>query len=473
MIGIGERHEALRVPRGRENAAGVVDAHDLVRRRMEYQQRLAQDRNAPAQRLLGNIVQELAADAERPAGERNLHLAACADLFDLVLEDSGDMRGIGRRRDGDHRTRLRHCGGGRQDGGAAQAVADEDRGCPPFSAQLIGRGDQIGNIGGEGRVGELPFARSETGEIEAEDRNPERSQSLGDSPGGVHVLAAGEAMGKERVGACLALRLVEEARQAQPLGIEEIETLRRHSPSSPFRGRSALARIIFSRFPLLRPLCLVSPACGRERRRAQQSPIYNLLAKAASVLPDRSGATASWRGDPLPPSTVFEPISTIKRRRGRTGAHRAFQSPSATRATWPAKAGRDRMRHMTKSRNRSFNRAALAVIAISFASALGATRPAVAAPNYDGLWSVVIMTEKGTCDRAYRYPVRIANGQVQNDGPSLINVSGRVGGNGAVKVLVSAGDQSATGTGRLSGKVGAGQWSGGECAGHWQAERRD
>jgi hypothetical protein len=128
---------------------------------------------------------------------------------------------------------------------------------------------------------------------------------------------------------------------------------------------------------------------------------------------------------------------------------------------------------MTNSQKRNFNRAALAAIAISFAGALGAVAPAAATPNYDGLWSVVIMTEKGTCDRAYRYPVRIANGAVQNDGPSLINVSGKVGGNGAVTVLVSAGDKSATGTGKLSGKLGGGKWSGGECAGTWQAERRD
>ena len=128
---------------------------------------------------------------------------------------------------------------------------------------------------------------------------------------------------------------------------------------------------------------------------------------------------------------------------------------------------------MTKSHNRSFSRAALALIAVSFAGALTATRPAAAAPSYDGVWSVVIMTEKGTCDRAYRYPVRISNGAVQNDGPSLINVSGKVGGNGAVKVLVSAGDKSASGTGRLSGKAGGGKWSGGECAGTWEAERRD
>ena len=101
---------------------------------------------------------------------------------------------------------------------------------------------------------------------------------------------------------------------------------------------------------------------------------------------------------------------------------------------------------MTKSQ-RNFNRAALALIAVSFAGALGAAAPAAAAPSYDGLWSVVIVTEKGSCDRAYRYPVRISNGAVQNDGPSLINVSGKVGGNGAVTVLVSAGDKSAASAG--------------------------
>jgi hypothetical protein len=128
---------------------------------------------------------------------------------------------------------------------------------------------------------------------------------------------------------------------------------------------------------------------------------------------------------------------------------------------------------MTNFQDRKLNRAALALIAISFAGALGAAAPAAATPNYDGLWSVVIMTEKGTCDRSYRYPVRISNGAVQNDGPSLINVSGKVGGNGAVTVLVSAGDKSASGTGKLSGKAGGGQWSGAGCGGHWEAERRD
>jgi hypothetical protein len=133
----------------------------------------------------------------------------------------------------------------------------------------------------------------------------------------------------------------------------------------------------------------------------------------------------------------------------------------------------NRKRPMTKLHDRKLGRAGRALVAIAFAGALGAGAPAAAKPNYDGLWSVVIVTEKGDCDRAYRYPVRISNGAVQNDGPSLINVSGKVGGNGAVTVLVSAGDKTANGTGRLSGKVGGGKWSGGACAGTWEAERRD
>ena len=128
---------------------------------------------------------------------------------------------------------------------------------------------------------------------------------------------------------------------------------------------------------------------------------------------------------------------------------------------------------MTKSQNRTVSRATLALIAFSLAGALGAAAPATATPNYDGLWSVTIMTQKGNCDASYRYPVRISNGAVQNDGPSLINVSGKVGGNGAVTVLVSAGDKSANGTGKLSGKIGGGVWAGGSCAGRWEAERRD
>jgi hypothetical protein len=98
--------------------------------------------------------------------------------------------------------------------------------------------------------------------------------------------------------------------------------------------------------------------------------------------------------------------------------------------------------------------------------------PSQSSRSYDGNWSVVIITEKGTCDRAYRYPVRITGGSVGYAGEASFNVSGRVAPNGSVTVSVSRGEKRASGSGKLSGDSSAGSWSGGECSGTWQAERR-
>ena len=114
--------------------------------------------------------------------------------------------------------------------------------------------------------------------------------------------------------------------------------------------------------------------------------------------------------------------------------------------------------------------AALAVLAATAASAA----PVASPKSFDGGWSVLIVTEKGTCDRAYRYPVKIENGSVGYAGSASFNVSGKVGDNGSVTVTVSRGSQSAKGTGRMSGSDGAGTWTAGsgECSGTWTAERR-
>ena len=117
---------------------------------------------------------------------------------------------------------------------------------------------------------------------------------------------------------------------------------------------------------------------------------------------------------------------------------------------------------------------ALAAAAILAASAVPAAAPAFARSNYDGQWSVLIVTQKGTCDRAYRYPVKIDNGTVGYAGSASFDVSGKVGPNGAVVVTVSKAGQSAKGTGRLSATDGSGMWTAGsgECSGTWTAERR-
>lgn len=110
--------------------------------------------------------------------------------------------------------------------------------------------------------------------------------------------------------------------------------------------------------------------------------------------------------------------------------------------------------------------------AIVAASATFAATSSFAVPRYDGLWSVSIVTEKGDCDRGYRYPIRISNGVLVNGGDTAFTISGKVGQSGAITVTVSAGGKSATGLGKLAGDTGGGQWRGGECSGTWTAERR-
>ena len=96
-----------------------------------------------------------------PAGERDFDLALLADVLDAILEQAGDMGGIGGRGDGDDGLGLGNLPGGGQDRGAAEAVADQDRRRLSGFAQMIGRPHQIGDVGGEGGVGEIAFAGAE------------------------------------------------------------------------------------------------------------------------------------------------------------------------------------------------------------------------------------------------------------------------------------------------------------------------
>ena len=117
------------------------------------------------------------------------------------------------------------------------------------------------------------------------------------------------------------------------------------------------------------------------------------------------------------------------------------------------------------------NRVAAGLMAVSFAAAVAVATPTIAMPAFDGEWSVVITTQKGDCDRSLRYPIRISNGMLLNAGIAPVDISGRVGGSGAITVKVTFGDKSANGSGRLSGVTGAGSWRGGACQGTWTAQR--
>jgi hypothetical protein len=119
--------------------------------------------------------------------------------------------------------------------------------------------------------------------------------------------------------------------------------------------------------------------------------------------------------------------------------------------------------------------AALAGLLLATASLPSdAARRAPAQTAYDGVWSVAIYTTRGDCDRAVRAAVRITDGRVSADDQSY-QAYGAVGRNGMIKVTVASGNRTASGSGRLSQKVGGGRWqtATGECSGQWTAERRN
>ena len=113
--------------------------------------------------------------------------------------------------------------------------------------------------------------------------------------------------------------------------------------------------------------------------------------------------------------------------------------------------------------------------AIALSTSLWAAPAVRARGSFEGAWSVLIVTDAGDCDRAYRYALLIQNGKIFYDDASF-NVSGQVDPRGHVNVTVSAGGQRASGSGQLSGDSGQGRWSGrsstSSCSGHWEAARR-
>lgn len=96
---------------------------------------------------------------------------------------------------------------------------------------------------------------------------------------------------------------------------------------------------------------------------------------------------------------------------------------------------------------------------------------------YDGAWSVLIITQRGSCDPTYRYGVQISDGVVAYDGIAPITLQGRVTPKGLVRVIVQAPGQWADGSGKLTRNKGGGVWKGqgatSLCTGIWQAERHE
>ena len=100
---------------------------------------------------------------------------------------------------------------------------------------------------------------------------------------------------------------------------------------------------------------------------------------------------------------------------------------------------------------------------------------ALAANAFDGTWSAQVVTEKGDCDRAYRYPSVVEKGRARYGGTESFAVSGSITPAGALRMSISRGQDRADASGSVEGKWGSGSWktSGARsCSGTWTAEKR-
>jgi hypothetical protein len=117
------------------------------------------------------------------------------------------------------------------------------------------------------------------------------------------------------------------------------------------------------------------------------------------------------------------------------------------------------------------------VLAIAFMVLTIAGEPTAAfADSYDGNWTVLVITERGTCDRNYSYDVSVSQGKIHYPSYTSVSLYGTVSPQGAVMVSIRHLDDIASGSGRLMARSGGGGWRGagknGSCSGHWKAHRR-
>jgi len=92
------------------------------------------------------------------------------------------------------------------------------------------------------------------------------------------------------------------------------------------------------------------------------------------------------------------------------------------------------------------------------------------AASVTGTYDVRLRTEKGSCDETLSWKVGVREGRIANGG-FFVKMSGAVGDDGAVSLVVRSGRDTLTAAGRLSQAGGSGTWKSPSrsCSGRWSA----
>jgi hypothetical protein len=125
-----------------------------------------------------------------------------------------------------------------------------------------------------------------------------------------------------------------------------------------------------------------------------------------------------------------------------------------------------RLRHVIEKQQKRARRA-LTILPVLSAMTLFAA-PAIAQTDYDGIWTVTVITRTGSCQPTTSYPLVVTDGSVSG----AADLSGSVGRNGMVRASL----RGAHASGQLSGNAGSGRWNsasaGMPCSGQWMATRQ-
>jgi hypothetical protein len=113
-------------------------------------------------------------------------------------------------------------------------------------------------------------------------------------------------------------------------------------------------------------------------------------------------------------------------------------------------------------------------LAVVLATATLADAAPLSRSPFDGRWSVEVITDRGTCDRAYRWSIGIDGGRVTDIGGNVARASGGIDRRGRVDVTLTRNSDVLTARGAASGNWGQGTWvaPSKQCSGIWRAERR-
>ena len=227
-----------------EDVAGIVDAYGVVGRGVHDQQGPAQGFDAVAQIGGADVLDEVAAQGQSLAPDRQLCFALGFDAMDQRVVDVLDVRRLTRCTDADHRGDGGALVRGRQHRRPAERMTDQQSDLTSGFVHELHGSHRVGDLVRERTVTPVAGRLPEAQRVEAQHPDALAGQLLADSAGRGTVLAQCEPVYEDPPPAALALWVVDEARQGGSTAAGERDALcHAHHPVTAHAGTTHIRRI--------------------------------------------------------------------------------------------------------------------------------------------------------------------------------------------------------------------------------------